>query len=420
MEWQYNPYIWLSVVAAVISVALGVYAWQRRALREARLFAISMGIATLWSLAYVLQLSSADMPSAYFWLALQMLGPVSIPLIWLIIVLEYTGRQRWIRAPFLAALLVIPAITLFLLYAGPIPGPMVRDVSLGYENALAVLHVTPGPWFWVHGIYSYLLVAMILAMLFDRARRLPARRRAQPLVLLLAVALLMVVHIVAAGGLLKLGPVNLATPLSAIVYGIFAWGIFRYRLLNIVPIARARVIEEMTDGLFVLDVQGRIVDMNPAAQAMLALPGAQTLGHPAAEVLRPWPALLTLSAQEAGETEWSQGQDATRRDYEASNSPLLGYKGERLGQLLMLRDVTRRKRAEEERQNLIAQLNTLTGLLPICAWCGKVRNEQGEWEDLARYIATHSQAEVTHGICPACLERLAQEFPGLQKPGSTP
>jgi PAS domain S-box-containing protein len=81
------------------------------------------------------------------------------------------------------------------------------------------------------------------------------------------------------------------------------------------------------------------------------------------------------------------------------------------------RDITERKQAEEEREKLIAQLQealnkvkTLSGLLPICAACKKIRDDKGYWNELETYIRAHSEAKFTHGICPDCAKKL---YPGL-------
>jgi PAS domain S-box-containing protein len=76
-------------------------------------------------------------------------------------------------------------------------------------------------------------------------------------------------------------------------------------------------------------------------------------------------------------------------------------------------DITARKKSEEEREALIEQLQKalkevakLRGILPICAWCKKIRDDQGYWSQLEQYIIEHSDVEFTHGICPGCLPKL--------------
>jgi len=78
----------------------------------------------------------------------------------------------------------------------------------------------------------------------------------------------------------------------------------------------------------------------------------------------------------------------------------------------IFRDITERKKVEEEREHLIkelkqtlAEVRTLSGLLPICAWCKQLRNDKGYWESVEQYIEAHSEAEFTHSICPDCMKK---------------
>ena len=83
-------------------------------------------------------------------------------------------------------------------------------------------------------------------------------------------------------------------------------------------------------------------------------------------------------------------------------------------------DRRERRRAEADRERLIGELKTalaniktLNGLLPICAWCRKIRDDEGYWRDLEVYVTAHSGAEFSHGICPDCLKG---HFPQVQLP----
>jgi PAS domain S-box-containing protein len=85
-------------------------------------------------------------------------------------------------------------------------------------------------------------------------------------------------------------------------------------------------------------------------------------------------------------------------------------------------DITERKLMEEERERLVLQLQealakvrTLSGLLPICAYCKKIRNDEGYWEQIEAYIHEHSEAQFTHGVCPDCYKKLQAELGKLRK-----
>jgi PAS domain S-box-containing protein len=84
---------------------------------------------------------------------------------------------------------------------------------------------------------------------------------------------------------------------------------------------------------------------------------------------------------------------------------------------LLIQDITKRKEAEEDRERLILELReaiskikTLSGLLPICASCKKIRNDKGYWEQMEIYIRDHSEADFSHGICPECAEKLYPDY----------
>ena len=85
----------------------------------------------------------------------------------------------------------------------------------------------------------------------------------------------------------------------------------------------------------------------------------------------------------------------------------------------IIRDISRRKQFETERDHLIqslleslAKVKTLSGLLPICASCKKIRDDKDYWNQIETYIQNHSEAAFSHGICPQCVEKL---YPDLSE-----
>jgi hypothetical protein len=85
--------------------------------------------------------------------------------------------------------------------------------------------------------------------------------------------------------------------------------------------------------------------------------------------------------------------------------------------MTIFRDITQSKLLEVEREKLIKELKNaldqvkqLSGLLPICASCKKIKDDKGDWHQIESYIRDHSEAEFTHGICQECVKKL---YPGL-------
>lgn len=96
--------------------------------------------------------------------------------------------------------------------------------------------------------------------------------------------------------------------------------------------------------------------------------------------------------------------------------------GNIVGIMGISRDITARKRAETERDRLLGelqeaveQIQTLSGLLPICAGCKKIRDDGGTWSEVETYVTRRSGASFSHGICPDCARKLYPDVPELQQ-----
>lgn len=110
-------------------------------------------------------------------------------------------------------------------------------------------------------------------------------------------------------------------------------------------------------------------------------------------------------------------KDGTELDVYLAISPIKDAAGKLLGASAIAYDITARKKIEEERTQMIDQLNdtlskvrTLSGLLPICASCKKIRDDRGYWQKLETFVHEHSNAEFSHSICPDCMDRLYPDF----------
>jgi hypothetical protein len=100
------------------------------------------------------------------------------------------------------------------------------------------------------------------------------------------------------------------------------------------------------------------------------------------------------------------------RTYIVSHSPIF-HKNDSISKMTIFRDITQRKLIEKERKDLIKglinaldQVKQLSGMLPICSSCKKIRDDKGYWNKIESYISDHSEAKFSHGICPECAKKL--------------
>ncbi|MBU0678651.1 MAG: hypothetical protein KJ626_11100 [Verrucomicrobia bacterium] len=75
------------------------------------------------------------------------------------------------------------------------------------------------------------------------------------------------------------------------------------------------------------------------------------------------------------------------------------------------KEIERRKKAEAELQKALSEVKTLRGMIPICAGCKSIRNDQGYWQRIESYIQEHSEAEFSHGLCPECMKKYYSDLP---------
>ncbi len=184
------------------------------------------------------------------------------------------------------------------------------------------------------------------------------------------------------------------------------------------------LFENGMDGLMLTSPDGSIFDANPAA--------CRIMGRTREEILLEGrkglidtsdPGLARLIAERA-RTGIAHGElNARRKDgslfpIEISSVVFSGPAGE-IRTCMIIRDISQRKAAEAEREHLIQELKealgrvkTLTGLLPMCASCRKIRDKEGTWHHLETYVRNHTEADFSHGICQECRTRLYPEYPG--------
>ena len=351
MHWQYVSYALPLVIAAAVSFAVAVFAWRRRTAPGATALALLMLAATEWSLAYALRLASVDLPAKIFWSQVRYVGIVVTSTAWLVFALQYTGRgAKWLTRRGLAWLLVEPLVVLLLVWTNKYHNLIWTNIELESVGSLLVWHASHGAAWWVHTVYSYLLILLGDFLIIQLLIRSPRLYREQAGALLLGMLAPLLGNVLTTFSLVST-PLDL-TPFAFVVMGLaLAWGIFHPRLLDIVPVAREAIIEGLHDGLIVLDAQGRVVELNPAIQRIIGRTTTEMIGQPAAQALSGWPDLVA-HCHDATETqaEIVLGEGGTQRTFDLRISFLRDYQERVTGRLVILRDITERKRTEKALQ----------------------------------------------------------------------
>jgi PAS domain S-box-containing protein len=360
MHWQYTPYVLPLVIAAGLSAALALFVWRHRSAPGAKVLVLLMLAAAEWSLGYGLELVSADLPTKLFWGKVAYLGIAIVPTAWLAFALQYTGREKWLTRRNLVLLVIEPSVTLLLAWTNDLHGLIYSDIRLDTSGPFSMLDLTFGVGSWVDVVYAYLLLALGALLLIQAIIRSPRLYRRQVGILLIGASAPLVAEILSISGLIPSPHLDL-TPFAFTLSGLAAaWSFFHYRLLDIVPVAHDAVVKGMSDSVILLDAQNRIVDLNPAAQQIIGCPASEAIGQPAAQVLSDRPDLVERyrDVTEA-QAEIVLGEGEAQRTYDLRISPLHDRRNHLTGRLVVLRDITERKQAEESLRQRTAHLEAL-------------------------------------------------------------
>jgi PAS domain S-box-containing protein len=198
----------------------------------------------------------------------------------------------------------------------------------------------------------------------------------------------------------------------------------------------ADIIEFLPDPTFVIDLNRRVIAWNLAMERLTGLAKKDIIGNPDFVYSTPFyekprPMLIDLALKR--DSQWEKQylsmkeKDGLLMESESFH-PSMGENGlyfagtagrlysadgDVVGAIETIRDITHTKQTEQEREKLIAELKealekvrTLSGLLPMCAKCKKVRDDSGYWNQLETYISQHTDANVTHGLCPDCMDSM--------------
>lgn len=370
---QINPYAGLLVVSTLLSIALAVAAWRRRPTPGAASLAALMLTLAFWSAFDAIEMLSASLTAKLFWERLEFIFVLAAPALWLIFVLQFTGHERWVTPATLAAAVVVPLVSFVLINTAPGLLWLYPTITIDATGPVAVLAATRGPLFWLLALYSYVLVLLAVGLMMLALLRGGPLQRAQNSAVLVGALAPVLGNVIFNAGFSPLRHVDPA-PVLFIVTGVASvWALTRYRLLDLMPVVRDALIESMTDGVAVVDIQGRVVDLNKAAQQMIGQRFQEILGAPAASVLPAWPSLSQQSIPgHPVRTQMEVGNQDSPVYFDIRISPLMGNDGAVQGWLAVFRDDTARVRAEqaERQQHALAEslrnaLATLTSTLSL-------------------------------------------------------
>jgi len=340
--------IFNAVIAVLVAAFLG---WRYQASGRQAMIGMLISLA-VWSFAYSMITFSSDLDAKIFWLKIENIGIQAQPVFWLIFTLKYSNQSRALgRAP-LAALFIIPVVSLVMIFSERWFHLYYSSVKPFLEND-GPLMITRGPWYWVALLQAYLVNGAATVLLIWRFIEFRNIFRRQLTLLIVAVLIPWIINIlyqlISNLSPSFVLPIDL-TPISFMLsIALISSAIFRTRLLDLVPIARDVVMEHIPQLVFVVDAHDRVLDANTVAEKWLGKTRDELIGRDPMEIFRPWPQLLNrfLSTEQTREEVEIPGQDP--RILEIVVTPLYdNISGELDGRVIVAHDITESKQQEND------------------------------------------------------------------------
>jgi PAS domain S-box-containing protein len=338
-------------VLPVIGIAVGVAILilrKRKVRGVVSLVVFSFALIT-WACAYgILLYITTQNPHSdgRFWLALVTLSATVTSTALLTFIIAYTSHEEWLSKWGILLLCLEPLTTQVLFWTSRIQG----SFSTTYMLTKTGIFLNPSPWYWINASYSDGLMILALILLTQTFLNKPRQYVLQSITVVIAVFIPILTKIVSLAVFTFI--LNLEPPLVsyAITGGLLVYSIYRFNLMHIVPIARDMVIECMSDGWMVLDLNNRIVDLNPAAETLLGVSREQTFGQPAGNILENWSALNQEPYVRELETKGSVRLHGELHYLSVRILPLLNPPEQQVGKVVLWRDITERRKADKARQ----------------------------------------------------------------------
>ena len=341
-----HPYIFLSVLSAFLTLIASITSWRRSA-PGAWMLSLLLLSMTIWSVFYSTRWMNISLDLKIISFNLMYVGISALPTLFLLFVLAFTHNEVWFTRRNVILLSMQPLLSIILLWTNAYHHLFYLSLNFTQENGFMIMDLVRGPWYLINMLYSYTIIGVGFLVLSQCALRWSPIYLNQYRLVLLGSLLPWVASAYSEFKFIPWQGLDLAPLLFGVSGIIYVFAIMHTHFMDLIPIARSHLIEHMRDGILVLDVQNRIVDINPAMENFVDGTISSYLGKNALDVFQPWLENTDLFPQGTeARIELKVPKDPSR--YLDLQVTSLQDRGQLLnGRLMVFRDITERKLVEK-------------------------------------------------------------------------
>lgn len=390
-------FVYASIIALVTVLCFGIgwLAYGRRPTRGAvPLAGLALG-AGIWALTTVGQLLTADYAMSIVWGRFTYLGVGLCVLSWIVLAIEYTGRERYLTPAVLGALAIEPVLVNVLVWVNPME-VFWRGIEPGSIYGFTASY---GPAFWAHAAYAYLLQFVATLLFLGHVYRARELYREQSAAVVLGLLAPWTANLLWLAGVTAID----WTPVGFAVTGLaIFWAIQRRDFIDLTPVASRTVLERIPNGVVVIDSEDRLLETNRAFRRLVDGSAEELIGAHVKTILPDWPELHdAIATADSGESVQTFEVDTGHNHYEVDIDTLRSDPARSGDRLVLIHDITVRKRREQELERQNEQLDRFAQVIthdirnPLNVASGYVdiAAETGDTEHLERVQSAHDRMD---------------------------
>ncbi|MFB6184426.1 MAG: histidine kinase N-terminal 7TM domain-containing protein [Haloarculaceae archaeon] len=352
MEWQHTPYTVPLLATAAVALAVVVPVWRTRTRRGSTFLAAFLLSGSVLCLAHALRFASTTLGAKLVWHDAVFLGATAAPASLFLLVAEITGHQQWVRRRRIVALVTIEGLLNLGVWLHPYHGLLRTDPKLVPTGGYVTMTFGLGPYYYVVVAVQYVLLLATTYWLVEELWQAHASgdgthvRQVALVTLAMAFPWAGNVLFVTGGSDLDLTPFGVAA--TGVLVAI---ALYRYRFLDVLPVARSVVVENIDNGVVVLDGDDTVVDANRCARAILE--DDDPVGRPVEDAFDDVPSPLVTVEQPGDARDLvSIRRNGDDRHYEVKASVITDSFDNVVGRAIVFDDITKQV---ERRQALQAR-----------------------------------------------------------------
>ena len=345
----YVPLVYL--LTAIPYAWLGLYAWRKRPAVAVTPFAWAMLGMSIWTFAYGLVIFFKDPQTKLLFLKVEYIGIVSVPVFLFMFALEFTGRGNILTSRNLILLWSAPVVTLLLIWTNQYHGLIWDNQSPTGSGGVLLLSVHHSFFYWVCIGYAYALALIAILLLLMEFIQRPGMYRVQASFVILGILSPVIGSLIRIFNSDAMQRLDL-TPLFFIPTGLgLSWAITRYRLLDVLPMEHVSVLQNMKEGVIVVNPHQRILYLNPIIESLFGVKEANAIGQPIQHILGKYGEMIAsyLAGMEH-QFEVVLGEGRQAKVFDVTVSPVSSLHDSQAvdhpDQMITLHDITQRKEVE--------------------------------------------------------------------------